>query len=164
MRMASTSKSCSILFSIQSQYGRFLFFFRFLGINYRIWSIWLRSGFKAGHFALMAARESCQTREKCSWRLTKNRWKDQGFLWLYPQHGARKKKKGGKETGMSSFTGRFSIIALLRHLYLRSGSDLTDITSKCYQRQGTQIKRSELVKKLLHDIRKKWKPPLGAEF
>lgn len=106
LRMASTSKSCSILFSIQLQYGHF--FFRFLGINYRIWSIWLGSGFKAGHFA----RESCQTCEKCSWRLTKNRWRDQGFLWLYPQHGAQK-KGGGKETGMSSFIGRFSIIALL---------------------------------------------------
>ena len=84
----------AVLFCSPSSFNMVIFF-RFLGINYRIWSIWLGSGFKAGHFAWMAARESCQTCEKCSWRLTKNRWKDQGFLWLYPQHGAQKKKGGG---------------------------------------------------------------------
>lgn len=46
--MASTSKSCTTLLSkrsIQPQYGRFLF--SFLGVNYRIWSTRLSSGFKA---------------------------------------------------------------------------------------------------------------------
>lgn len=163
--MASTSKSCSILFSIQpQQYGRFLLFFRFLGINYRIWSIWLRSGFKAGHFALMAARESCQDSWKVLLTSHQKLVKGPGLSVIVPTAWSSKKERGGKETGMSSFTGWFSIRALRHHLYLRSGSDLTDITSKCYQRQGTQIKRSELVRKRLHDIRKKWKPPLGAEF